>query len=185
MTAHFDTGDFSGKVWMKADWWYSDQFGPVGPFTTQQLRETVSTFNSESELLVWREGFSGWKPVHVLVELKELGLPPSPPTLRQSNPTLPPPLPKPTFDECDQMRASEIKKTLRPTPNVAERGCAGAFILIAALFLIGLILPKDQTPVTPISPPRDWRAQESDVCALNWRGRGLSEEDIRFLRKGC
>jgi hypothetical protein len=58
-----------------------------------------------------------------------------------------------------------------------------SFLIVTVLFIVGFFLPG-QTRVTPIPLPRNWRVQESDVCALDWRGH-LPEEDIRYLRKGC
>jgi GYF domain 2 len=186
---------------MGADWWYSDRFGQVGPFTLEQLRDVLSTFDERrtSEVLVWCQGFSEWKAPDILNDFREQDdVLPSQKSgaswllaqatdaiigagksywSRLANEFL--------RDKRDRMWA----KALRPTPTAAERVWAGAFLFIVgtfgALLLIGLILPKDQTRVTPIPPPRDWRAQEGDVCALDWRGRGLPEEDIRYLRKGC
>jgi hypothetical protein len=60
---------------MKADWWYSDKFGQVGPLTLtlEQLKDVLSTFddNHRGELLVWREGFSNWKDPDILTRFRE------------------------------------------------------------------------------------------------------------------
>ncbi|MCK1416798.1 DUF4339 domain-containing protein [Bradyrhizobium sp. CW4] len=45
-----------------------DEFGQVGPFTLQQLKEVVATFEEshKRELRVWREGFPDWMAADVL-----------------------------------------------------------------------------------------------------------------------
>ncbi|WP_165127227.1 GYF domain-containing protein [Bradyrhizobium sp. 6(2017)] len=58
---------------MEAVWWYSDRFGQVGPFTLEQLRDVLSTFDERrtSEVLVWCQGFSDWKAPDILNDFRE------------------------------------------------------------------------------------------------------------------
>ncbi|WP_370194948.1 DUF4339 domain-containing protein [Bradyrhizobium ottawaense] len=52
-------------------WWLSDGTGKVGPLSLSELAETVSTYPLEriDDVLVWREGFSEWRPVNEVTEL--------------------------------------------------------------------------------------------------------------------
>jgi hypothetical protein len=58
---------------VKDKWWYSDKFGQVGPFTLEQLRDALSTFDEgrTSEVLVWCQGFSEWKAPDILNDFRE------------------------------------------------------------------------------------------------------------------
>jgi hypothetical protein len=52
-------------------WYYADRHGQVGPFTLQELRETLTTFSTAnaSDLLFWHRGFPDWKPAKDVAEL--------------------------------------------------------------------------------------------------------------------
>ena len=52
-------------------WYYADRHGQVGPFTLQELRETLTTFATAnaSDLLFWHRGFPDWKPAKDVAEL--------------------------------------------------------------------------------------------------------------------
>jgi hypothetical protein len=67
-------------------WYYSDKNGPIGPFTLQELRETLATIPNASIVLIWRNGFSGWKPAKDVVELGWQTRPPPVPSIEIRNP---------------------------------------------------------------------------------------------------
>jgi hypothetical protein len=67
-------------------WYYADQRGPAGPLTLKALKETLATLPNSSDMLVWREGFPGWKKAADVVELRVQTvtppLPPEPPAMK-------------------------------------------------------------------------------------------------------
>jgi hypothetical protein len=62
-------------------WYYADKTGQVGPVTLQELKERLHTYPNASDILVWRDGFTGWKPAKDVEELNEqTRLPPTLPS---------------------------------------------------------------------------------------------------------
>jgi GYF domain 2 len=61
-------------------WYYADRNGQVGPLTLQELKDTITTLPNAaaSGVLVWRDGFTAWKPAKDVVELKGQALRPPP-----------------------------------------------------------------------------------------------------------
>ena len=59
---------------MSDAWYYADRHGQVGPFTLQELRETLTTFATANacDLLFWHRGFPDWKPAKDVAELNVL-----------------------------------------------------------------------------------------------------------------
>lgn len=77
-----------GNPFVPDTWYYADKNGQVGPLTLQELKATLSTFRNAdaSDVLVWRDGFSDWKPAKDVDELKGQA-PPPPPLLRPGAPS--------------------------------------------------------------------------------------------------
>lgn len=186
---------------MKADWWYSDKFGQVGPFTLKQLKEALSTFGEshKRELWVWREGFSEWKAADILNDLREQNdvlpsqksgaswlLAQAKDAITRAGKSYWSRLANEFFrDRRDRMRASEIKKTLRPTPTAAEKGCAGAFLFIVgtfgALLLMGLGQPRSIADRVAA-----YCSQKGSLGAISWahmeiRNKLKSPDTASFL----
>ncbi len=51
-------------------WYYVDGNGQVGPLTLQGLKETLTTFSSAKDVLVWCDRFPDWKLAKDIPELK-------------------------------------------------------------------------------------------------------------------
>jgi GYF domain 2 len=50
-------------------WYYANQGGHLGPFSLQQLKETLATMPDSAEVLVWCEKFPDWKRAREVPEL--------------------------------------------------------------------------------------------------------------------
>lgn len=62
-------------------WYYANQSGHVGPFSLQQLTQTLATIENPADVLVWCNKFPNWKSVRDVPELwAEFEAPPSSPT---------------------------------------------------------------------------------------------------------
>ena len=50
-------------------WYYANQGGHVGPFSLQQLKQTLATMSDSADVLVWCDKFPDWKRAHEVPEL--------------------------------------------------------------------------------------------------------------------
>jgi hypothetical protein len=59
-------------------WYYLGSEGHIGPLGLQELKTTLADFQDGNDVLVWREGFPGWKRADDVPELRaKTSLPPS------------------------------------------------------------------------------------------------------------
>jgi GYF domain 2 len=59
-------------------WYYLGREGHIGPLGLQELKRTLATFRNAKDVLVWHEGFPGWKRAGDVPELRaRASLPPS------------------------------------------------------------------------------------------------------------
>jgi hypothetical protein len=65
--------------WFVSDgWYYLGSEGHIGPLGLQELKRTLAGFRNGKDVLVWREGFSGWERAGDVPELRaRTSLPPS------------------------------------------------------------------------------------------------------------
>jgi GYF domain 2 len=64
---------------MSDGWYYLGAQGHIGPLGLQELKRTLAGFRNGKDVLVWREGFSGWERAGDVPELRpRTSLPPSP-----------------------------------------------------------------------------------------------------------
>ena len=54
---------------MSDGWYYLSAEGHVGPLRLEKLKETLAAFPNWKDVLVWREGFSGWERAQNIPEL--------------------------------------------------------------------------------------------------------------------
>jgi hypothetical protein len=54
---------------MSDDWYFANERGHVGPFSLQQLKQTLSTMEDPADVLVWCNKFTDWKSVRDVTEL--------------------------------------------------------------------------------------------------------------------
>jgi hypothetical protein len=93
------------KIIVQDAWYYANQNEQVGPVSLEELRQALSTFSTAntSEVLVWHQGFSGWKPAKEVAELNvQTPLPPPLPTSFMKPP--PPPLPSSVMNDRQNLR---------------------------------------------------------------------------------
>lgn len=67
---------------MSESWYYADDKGAVGPMSLDALNGTLTTLANVGDMLVWREGFTDWRRVGDVPELRKAPVPP--PLPRQS-----------------------------------------------------------------------------------------------------
>jgi hypothetical protein len=104
-------------------WYYADGNGKVGPFTHQELKETLATFTNASDVFVWRAGFPDWKHARDVVEFDAKGQDIS----------------KPAQPEEDAYCATSVQPVFlsEPYPATARMIDIGAFLVLGA----GLFMP--------------------------------------------
>ena len=54
---------------MSDNWYYANQDGYVGPFSLQQLKQTLATMANSADVLVWCDKFPNWKSARDVPEL--------------------------------------------------------------------------------------------------------------------
>jgi hypothetical protein len=61
------------QAFVNKRWLYSDSSGEVRSLSLDELVETLSTYSATElkDVLVWREGFSEWRPVKDVPELSQ------------------------------------------------------------------------------------------------------------------
>jgi hypothetical protein len=74
-------------------WYYLSAEGHVGPLRLEKLKKILATFPNGKDVLVWREGFSGWERAQNIPELDVETLSPPPRTRSQRNGAANPKLP--------------------------------------------------------------------------------------------
>jgi GYF domain 2/Domain of Unknown Function with PDB structure (DUF3862) len=88
-------------------WYYSDKDGQAGPLTLQELKERLAILSNANDVLVWRYGFSGWKPANDVAELN-------------GQTTMPPPIPHSETSEAEN--ESERSKRSAPVVGIVATG---------------------------------------------------------------
>jgi hypothetical protein len=64
-----DIIDLKSKA-LKSVWYYADGDGQIGPFTIEELTQTLGTFAHPQQTFVWTTGFADWKLAKDIPELK-------------------------------------------------------------------------------------------------------------------
>ena len=119
-----------GGVVVADSWYYSDKNGPIGPFTLQELRESLVTIPNASIVLVWRNGFSGWKLAKDVVELGWQTTPPPVSSIEIGNP-------EPHAD-------AQTSTSQHQTPVVGIVGAGLGLASVAALICSVIALTRHQ-----------------------------------------
>jgi hypothetical protein len=59
-------------------WYYADYKGQIGPVKLQQLKDALARVSEPANVLVWRDGFTEWKPASDVPEFRAQTLSPPP-----------------------------------------------------------------------------------------------------------
>ena len=54
---------------MSDGWYYSDEFGQIGPLSLQDLKKKLDSIRNPADAFVWRAGFPDWMEVRTVAEL--------------------------------------------------------------------------------------------------------------------
>ncbi len=120
---------------MSESWYYLKNTDPVGPLTLQELKKVLTTFSNSSELFVWCERFTDWKPVKEVNELTSQSIPPPPTNVRPIN-------------SAERSGHSRLKD--KQAPSSRKRNLAR---LTGASVLVAVIAFTVQTEEPPIITP--------------------------------
>ena len=185
---------------MAHEWYYSQGAECVGPISQDDLVAILSKVSRANEVLVWRDGFSAWKPAGLVSELA--------PHLLNSPPRSPPPLPtaSPISDATISIAnvipsQDHTRQKPLPTPrfnNFIARHWRGelplwvsywivAFLanvaaLLFAIFVTGALTPE--SGYNPISVFSSLSAVWSGVVAITfWQGVGVWRSANKYIAK--